>query len=137
MRHILSVLAYVVATFAVQAASHFGVNADHYAAVSFMRAEPILALGVLSMVIQGAVFAYLYSLRRMGGIAAAIRFAWLCGAVVVSYPALAEPGKYAVPSAGSWALVEIIAGFAQFTLFGVLLGLIHRNRGADGSDALR
>src|SRR6266581_394628 len=60
-KHLLAVLAYVVATFATQAASHFGVNAGHYAAVTYLRAQPIFALGVLSMLIQGSIMAYLYA----------------------------------------------------------------------------
>src|SRR6266699_5624608 len=60
-KHVLAVVAYLVATFATQALSHFVVNVEHYAAVTFMRAEPIFALGVASMVIQGTIFSYLYS----------------------------------------------------------------------------
>ena len=48
-RHLLSTLGYIVDTFAVQAASHFGLNRGHYAAVSFMRPDPIFALGILGM----------------------------------------------------------------------------------------
>src|SRR5437879_4927033 len=60
-KHVLAVTAYLIATFATQALSHFVVNVEHYAAVTFMRAEPIFALGVASMVIQGTIFSYLYS----------------------------------------------------------------------------
>ncbi len=60
-KHFLAVLAYVVATFATQAVSHFGVNAAHYATVTYLRAQPIFALGVLSMLIQGSIMSYLYA----------------------------------------------------------------------------
>ncbi len=61
-KHVLAVLVYVVATFATQAVSHFGVNAAHYGAVTYLRAQPVFALGILSMLIQGSVMAYLYAL---------------------------------------------------------------------------
>ncbi len=127
-RHALSVLAYVVATFMTQAVSHFGVNAQHYSAVTYLRTDPIFPLGVLSMLIQGVVLSYLYA-RIVGAhrsTTGAVRFAWISGAILVSYIALAEAAKYQVPSITSWILVEGTAGFAQFTLYGILLGLAHR-----------
>src|SRR5258708_9533337 len=60
-RHVLAVLAYVVATFITQATSHFGINAGHYAAVNYMRKDTIFPLGILTMLIQGAVLSYLYA----------------------------------------------------------------------------
>jgi len=47
-------------------------------------------------------------------------------AFLVSYVALGEAGKYTVPSVGTWVVVEVIAGCGQFTLFGLLLWLVHR-----------
>jgi hypothetical protein len=129
-KHVLTVVAYLVATFATQALSHFVVNVEHYAAVTFMRAEPIFALGVATMVIQGTILSYLYS--RMAAprrsIGHAVGFSWLVGGVLVSYIALAEPSKYVVPDAASWIAVELLAGLVQFTAFGVLLGFVYRGQ---------
>ena len=127
-RHILSIVAFVGATFVTQAISHFAVNTEHYAAVPYLRREPIFSLGVAAMLIQGAILSYLYvPLRsRYGTEAAAVKFAWLAGAFLLSYTALAEAAKYTVPAIGSWIVVEVVAGFVQFTLYGVLLGLVYR-----------
>ena len=129
-KHLLTVLAYVVATFCTQALSHFGVNVEHYAAVTYMRAEPIFPLGVATMIIQGAIFSYLYS--RMAtprrSMAHAVGFSWLAGGVVVSYIALAEPAKYTVPAVIPWMAIEALVGIVQYTVFGVLLGLVYRGR---------
>ena len=128
IKHVSTVVAYLVATFATQALSHFVLNVEHYAAVTFMRAEPIFAFGVASMVIQGTILSYLYS--RMAAprrsIGHAVGFSWLVGGVLVSYIALAEPAKYVVPDVASWIAVELLAGFVQFTAFGVLLGFVYR-----------
>ncbi len=125
-----AVLAYVVATFATQAVSHFGVNAAHYDAVTYLRAQPIFALGVLSMLIQGSIMSYLYAQLPDSGrsIGHAVLFAWLVGSILVSYEALAEAAKYSVPSVASWIAVEVAEGFVQFTLYGALLGWVHRTR---------
>ena len=130
-KHILAVLTYVLATFATQAVSHFGVNAAHYAAVTYLRAQPVFVLGILSMMIQGSIMAYLYAQVPGAGrsIGHAVFFAWLVGGILVSYEALAEAGKYSVPAIGSWIAVEVGAGLVQFTLYGALLGWVHRARG--------
>lgn len=126
--HVLAVIGYIVATLATQATSHFGINAAHYAAVSYIKPEPIFPLGLLSMVLQGAVLSYVFARSRYAdrSLFDAIKVSWLFGLFLVSYIALAEAAKYAVPSVPSWIAVEVIVGFIQFTLIGVLLGLAHR-----------
>ncbi|MCI0745521.1 MAG: hypothetical protein L0Y58_08960 [Verrucomicrobia subdivision 3 bacterium] len=130
-QHVLSTLAYMVGTFAVQATSHFAVNREHYAAVSFIRPEPIFPLGIFSMVLQGGILSYLYALcvRQSSGWKSGLRFGLLTGVFFVSYPALAEPAKYQVPSVGQWMAVESIVGLIQFAIFGVLVGWIHSRFG--------
>src|SRR5258708_12530315 len=103
IKHVSTVVAYLVATFATQALSHFVLNVEHYAAVTFMRAEPIFAFGVASMVIQGTILSYLYS--RMAAprrsIGHAVGFSWLVGGVLVSYIAFADPPQDFLPPAPS------------------------------------
>ncbi len=129
-KHLLAVLAFVAATFITQAVSHFVINTEHYATVTYLRKEPIFALGVLAMLIQGGIFSYLYG-RIVGSghtIKGAVKFAWLVGGFLVSYIALAESAKYSVPAVIPWIAVEAVAGFVQFTFYGVLLGLVYRER---------
>ena len=56
------------------------------------------ALGVLSMLIQGSIMAYLYARLPQSGrsIGHAVLFAWLADGILVSYEALAEAAKYSV-----------------------------------------
>ncbi len=130
LRVLLTALAYVAATFAVQATSHFALNADHYRSIPILRAEPLFVLGFSSMLIQGLLFGLLFPVfdsdRRP--IRNGLVFSWAMGLFLASYIALAEAGKYMVPSLASWIGVEAGAAAAQFTLFGVLLGLIHSDR---------
>ena len=124
--HLLSVLAFVVVSFAVQALSHFVINAQHFASVGFLRAEPIIALGLLVMVVQGAIMSLALAAwraipRPIDGVAVSGAF----GAFLVAYIALVEPSKYVVPSVAGWFAVELAAGAVQFAVFGLLLGLIH------------
>ena len=127
-RHVFAVLGYIVATFATQATSHFLLFPEHYAAVSYMESEPVFALGVTSMVIQGIVISVVFANSQFSGktIFDALKLAWLFGAFLVSYIGLAEAAKYAVPSIPSWIGVEFLSGAIQFTLAGVFLWLAHR-----------
>lgn len=128
---VLTIVAYAGTTLAVQGASHFAINAEHYAAVSMLRSQPIVPMGLTAMVIQGAIFALLFPTFNRGG--SAIRngllFSWALGGFLASYIVLGEAGKYAIPSVLSWIAVESSAAAVQFTFFGVLLGLLHRRSG--------
>lgn len=128
----LTVLAYVIVTFGVQGASHFAVFADHFAAIPIMRAEPVIAMGVGSMLIQGTIFALLFpTFQRASNVVwDGVKFSWALGGFLASYIVLGEAGKYSIPSITSWIAVEGSVAFVQYTVFGVLLGLIHRRSAA-------
>ncbi len=120
--------AFVVASFVVQSLSHFVFAADHFAAVPFMRAEPIMAMGVGTMLFQGALLTWVFS--RFGRAETvgrdAIGYALAMGGFLGAYIAVVEPAKYAVPSIGSWVAVEGVAAMVQFALFGLGLRLVFR-----------
>ena len=127
-RFLPGILTYVAVTFATQGVSHFAINRAHYATISFMRAEPIFALGISSMVIQGAILTYLFPFYARGStqLGRGLGFGLLVGAFFVSYPALAEAAKFPVPALLPWIMVESVTGLVQFGLFGTLLALLHR-----------
>lgn len=128
MKHIYAVLGYIVASFLTQATSHFLLFKEHYAAVSYMKADPIFALGFTSMIIQGTVISVVFSNSRFSGkkILDALKLTWLFGVFLVSYIGLAEAAKYTVPNTLSWIGVEFLVGSVQFTLAGFFLWLAHR-----------
>ena len=132
----LTVASFILVTFTVQATSHFVINAEHYAAIPFTRPEPIMPLGVLAMIVQGSVAGVLFPRTPWanGSIQSGVVFAWILGAFLGSYIVLAEPAKYLAPSLGEWMAVEATASFTQFTSFGVLLALVHRNHNAHPSE---
>jgi hypothetical protein len=79
------------------------------------------------MVIQGVIFGLLFPMFNRTGrpVRNGLRFSWTLGGFLASYIVLGEAGKYAIPSI-PWWIVELSAAVVQFTLFGVLLGLLHR-----------
>ena len=121
---IIGTASYMAASFLVQALSHFVINSEHYASISFMRAEPLMYFGLLTMLIQGIVLTVLYLkwTNNIFSVKQGLRFSLLIGLFFVSYLALVEPDKYNVMNVSEWILVEGIAGLFQFTIFGALLG---------------
>jgi len=128
MKHILSIIGYIIGTFAVQATSHFAVFKAHYDAMPFTRPDPIFAFGIAIMIIQGAVLSFIYANSQFnnGKMVGALILSWLIGAVLVSYEALAEVAKYNIPDIAAWVGIETLTGAIQFTLIGLLLYYAHR-----------
>ncbi len=128
MKHSLSVVAFILITFAVQGLNHFVINVEHYANVEFARPEPVMALGFLTMIVQGSILTL--ALGYVAPMGARIKDAMIVslsfGLFLGFYIAVTEPAKYAAPSIPVWILTEGLASTIQFTLFGYVLGLIHR-----------
>ena len=55
IKHLLSILAFMTISFAIQGASHFSINTTHYAGIDFMREAPIMPMGFAAMITQGLI----------------------------------------------------------------------------------
>ena len=130
IRRMLFILGYIVATFLVQGSSHFVVFARHYATIAIFNPKPDFLLGCLSMLIQGIILSVVFENSRFdsGGWKGALVFSWLFGAFLASYIALAEAGKYVVRDISGWIIVEVSSALVQYTVIGLMLGLIYRER---------
>src|SRR4051812_12577002 len=95
IRLLLTIIAYVATTFVVQGTSHFLVNADHYAGITIMRTQPVVALGFLAMIVQGTIFALLFPTfnRCPSPVRNGIRFSWALGAFLASFIVLGAAGE--------------------------------------------
>lgn len=129
LKHLLSVIGFIVVSFAVQGLNHFVINKAHYDEITFARAEPVLWLGVLAMVIQGVVLSFALTKMTPNGvrIADGMLVSLAFGLFLASYIAIAEPAKYAAPSIQSWFMTEGLVSTIQFVVFGLVLGLIHKH----------
>lgn len=125
---ILGTVAYVIISFVVQALNHFVVNKAHYASINFMRAEPIMTLGIFTMILQGVILSYVFlTLHKTGATKPeGLNYGLLMGLFLGSYIALVEPSKYVAPSVLSWITVEGITSLLQFGVFGVMLATINK-----------
>ena len=123
-----AVIAYVVVTFVIAAGWHLVLFKDLYDHLGiFSRKEPIIPLGIASMVMQALVLAYLYPRFYRGGnpVATGALFGLLVGVLMASIAVFAEAGKHQVSSLPTWLIFESTYYLLQFGLVGVCIGSIY------------
>ncbi len=125
---ILATISYVVLTMAVAYPWHMMWFHDLYEGMgAFTRAEPIIPLGMLAMITQGIVIAYLYPCFYKGGspILQGIKFSIIMGAVVYSVMGIAMAAKIDINPISTFLFYSVIFQLIQFVLTGAVLGLIY------------
>lgn len=99
----------------------------------FTRKEPLIPLGIVSIVMQGLVLSYLYPAFYRGGspLIQGLKFGLLIGVLMASIAVFAEAGKQNVSSLSTWLIFESAYYLLQFGLVGIVVGMIY------GKGALR
>ena len=126
-KYILATVSYVVLSFALAYPWHLVWFHDLYLEMgAFTRAEPIIALGVLTMVIQGAVIAYFYPFWYRGGhpVWAGIRYSLTIGLLIYSVMGFATGAKFDIHPISTFLIYHTIFQLLQYTISGAALGLI-------------
>lgn len=123
----LAALAYIVITFALGFTWHLVLFKDVYESFGvYTRKEPIIPMGLASMVIQGPILAGLYAAQSRasasGGFLSAIRFNLLMGLFFASGTVLALAAKAEIAHLGAWFGYNAAFSFLQFLLSGLAFG---------------
>ena len=127
-KSVLAAVIYIVISMALGMAWHFVIFKDMYHNLGiYNRAEPIIPLGLTSMVIQGIILAYLYPIFYRGGspIGQGIKFGFIMGAYLFSISTLANAAKIQVSSMTTWLLIQTAFHGIQFLLAGMGIGLVY------------
>jgi len=127
-KFILAAIAYIIVTFAVAASWHLVFFKDLYDQLAiFSRKEPLIPLGIVSIVTQALILAYLYPVIYKGGSPSkeGLKFGLLIGALMASVAVFAEAGKQNVSSLATWLVLETVYYLLQFGALGVIIGLIY------------
>lgn len=121
--------AYLVITFVMGFVWHLKLFKDLYTQLAIYSRidDPIVPLGFLAMLIQGALLAYLYPLIAAVNSPAldGVKFGLLMGLFIASSAVIAEAAKQRVTSLSTWLIVESIYYAIQFSLSGLAIGLIY------------
>jgi hypothetical protein len=117
----------MVITMAVAYPWHMMLFHDLYEGLgAYTRSDPSIPLGMLAMLIQGIVIAYLYPLYYKGGnpVVEGIKFSLIIGAVVYSAMGFAMAAKIDINPISTFLLYSIAFQVIQFVLTGAALGMI-------------
>lgn len=128
VRFTLATLGYFIPTFILGVVWHFWFFPGVYEALGiYNRAEPIIPLGMVSMLIQGVLMAYLYPFyyRDGGPLRRGIAFGLLMGVFLYSVSTLANAAKITVSDMGTWLAIQAAFHLIQFVAAGALIGLAY------------
>ncbi|MEW6543101.1 MAG: DUF1761 domain-containing protein [Nitrospirota bacterium] len=120
--------AYVLCTFLIAAPWHLVFFKPLYDELAiFTRKEPLIPLGLVSMLMQGLVLSYLYPLFAQGrhSLKTGAAFGLLMGVLLASSAVFAEAGKQNVTSLSTWLALESSYYLFQFTVVGAVIGSIY------------
>ena len=122
-------LAYVVVTFICAALWHMAFFKKTYDALGvFTRKEPIIPLGISSMILQGLVVAYTFPYFVRSGntpMSGAIYGVLFIGLFMGSNAVLAEAAKNEVGSLKTWIPLEMTYYILQGLIVGVAIGALY------------
>lgn len=125
---ILASFSYLVLTLGIAYPWHMIWFHDLYAGMgAYTRPEPSVPLGMLAMITQGVVIAYLYPFYYKGGypILQGIKFSLMMGVMVYSVMGFAMAAKIDINPISTYLLYSVIFQLIQLVLTGAVLGLIY------------
>lgn len=120
-------LGYLLVTFPLGYSWHLIFFKEAYEAFGiYSRPQPIIPLGVLSMIIQGPILASLYSRWRGDGprLASALQFCLLMGLFFTSGTVIALAAKSAIPDLPKWFGLNFAFSLIQFGLTGLVFAFV-------------
>jgi hypothetical protein len=130
-RYLVSVLAYLVPTFTLGYAWHLVLFQSYYEALAIYRQDVIIPLGFLSMLIQAAIFAWMYGqvFAGAGGtvLSRTLRYGAVSAAISWTFTTLAVSAKHVMASVPDYLLIETAFTIAQWTLVAPLTVLSVRS----------
>ncbi len=101
---------------------------DHFASIEFLRTEPVIWMGVLVLVFQGAALSFTsYSGFSVNGSdwKSGLLFGLTVAVVLVGYIAVVEPSKYIASRQFRIGYWWKSAGLLHLVLYGILIGLLY------------
>ena len=124
----VATISYVVLTMAIAYPWHMIWFHDLYVEMgAYTRAVPSIPLGMLAMLVQGIVIAYLYPFYYRSGnpVLNGVTFSLLMGLVVFSVMGFAMAAKVDINPISAYLLYNAVFQFIQYVVTGIALGLIY------------
>lgn len=130
-RLLLSMLSYFVLTMLLAYPWHMLLFHELYRDLgAFTRGEPLMHFGMLAIVLQAWVIAYLfpyyYQQRQGKPVVLGIKFSLLMGLMVYTVMVFATAAKFLIEPVWTFVLYGTVFQLLQFVVTGAALGWIHR-----------
>lgn len=126
----LGFLAYLLPTFPLGYFWHLSVFASSYDRLEIFRGDVIIPLGLLSMIIQAAIFSWAYPRlfppHRTSWTSGALSFGAIFGLLAWSFAVLPVAAKYRMASVADFIMLETAFTALQFIIVSPLMALAHR-----------
>lgn len=124
---IIGALGYLLITFPLGYTWHLVLFKEAYEAFGvYNRPQPIIPLGILSMLIQGPILAYLYPRWRGNGprLPSALTFCLLMGLFFASGTVIALAAKSQIANLPGWFGLNFAFTFLQFSLTALVFAAV-------------
>jgi hypothetical protein len=125
LRYGLAILAYLAPTFILGFIWHLGLFAQYYADLHIYRSDIIIPLGLLSMLIQSVIFAWLYdktfAYRQGTWLTRGLAYGALAAVLSWSFSTLAVAAKNLMSSVPDYLLIETAFTLVQWAIVGPLI----------------
>ena len=126
----LGFAAYILPTFPIAFVWHLVLFEQKYHALQIYRDEPVIAFGLGSMIIQGAIFSWLFPRVFVQGSGSFLKDGLLyglgAGLLSWSFTTLAVAAKHVMASVPDYLLLETAFTILQFSVVGPLIALVYR-----------
>ena len=133
----LAVLAYILPTFPLGYLWHLVVFKSHYDALQVFRTDIVIPLGMLSMFVQGCIWAYFYA-RLFAGesvLRGAVKFMAVAAPLAWSFMVIATAAKHQMASASGYVLIETGFVLLQYLIVSPLIALAFAKEQRPGAGA--
>jgi hypothetical protein len=124
-RILFGALAYILPTFPLGYVWHLVMFKSYYDALEVYRDDVVIPFGLVSMLIQGVAWAFIYS-RLFAGesvLRGAIKFAGLAAPLAWSFFVLAVAAKHRMASVSGFVLIETAFVLVQYAVVSPLIAL--------------
>jgi hypothetical protein len=127
---LLGMIVYIVPSFPLAYAWHLTTFAAEYATLDLLRADPVLPMGLASMILQGAFYSWayprLFNTGRSMWLNSAVRATVVFGLLAWTYAVLAVAAKTQMHSVRQFLVLESGWTLLQFSVTMPLLALVWR-----------
>jgi hypothetical protein len=132
IRFLLAALAYIIPTFPLSYLWHLEIFRHTYASLAVFRIDITIPLGIVSMLVQAVIWAYLYwrLLRNETVIAGALKFAAVAAPLAWSFMVAAVAAKHHMTSVSGFVAIETAFIAVQYIVVSPLIALAFSYRRA-------